>query len=353
MAVPFTITFHDHPSQGVELAVTGELDSVTAASLRAALDAVVLDRVVAVNATAITFIDSSGLHALLDADRAIHTAGGRFYLLDPSPAVRRILVLCGLDDHFAGRDLLWSTSDSTTRGPLETHLRGIITDLAGIVLNAASLRADLEQLVEFSCQVVPACSAASIALLVDGTPTTLAVTEHVALELDIVQYDNNEGPCLSALSGERIRVDVVDADERFPHFAIGATDRRVHSVLSMPIVHDDDVIGTLNLYSNEPEAFDETAEDIARLTSSQAAQAIARSAILTGARHRRDQLQAHYDQSVLVARAQGVLIATQRCSAEQARNLLANAASATGDTLLTIAERILDHARHHTGGSLR
>ena len=109
------------------------------------------------------------------------------------------------------------------------------------------------------------------------------------------------------------------------------------------------MVGTLNFYSFEPNAFDDTAEDIARLASSQAAHAIVRSDVLTAARQRRDQLQAHYDQTALVARAQGVLIATHHCSAEQARNLIHNAAAATSDSLLTIAQRILDTARRDPG----
>jgi GAF domain-containing protein len=226
------------------------------------------------------------------------------------------------------------------------HLRAIITELAGIVLTAPSLRDDLERLIGFSCHVLLHCSAASIALLIDGAPTTVAVSEHLALELDIAQYDNDEGPCLAALNGERIRVDILDADERFPHFAIGATDLRVHSVLSMPIVHHDDVVGTLNFYSHQPDAFDDTADHIARLASAEAAHAITRADVLSAARERREQLQARYDEGILVARAHGVVIAAQRCSTEQARNLLRHTAATTGDTLLTIAQRILDEARH-------
>jgi GAF domain-containing protein len=267
-------------------------------------------------------------------------------LIDRAPIVRRLLEITGLSDYFAERPP--PGIDATGDDPIEDRMRSIITDLAGIVLTATSLHDDLEHLIRFSCEVLPGCSAASIALLIDGEPTTVAVSEHVAFELDIAQYDNDEGPCLTALSGERIRVDIIAADERFPHFAMGAAEHRVNSILSMPIIHHGDVIGTLNFYSRHPDAFDDTADHIARLASGQAAHAIARSDVLTTARHRRDQLQAHYDEAALLARAQGVLIATERCSAEQARNLIHHAATTTGDTLLAIAGRILDAARTDT-----
>ena len=142
-----------------------------------------------------------------------------------------------------------------------------------------------------------------------------------------------------------IRIDIVETDERFPHFAVGAGDLRVHSVLSMPIEHHSGVVGTFNLYSHAPSAFDDTSDDIARLASSQAAHAIVRSDVLTarppaprpaaGARRRDD----------LVARAQGVLVATQLCSAEQARHLIRRTAAATDDSLVATARRILAAAR--------
>ena len=223
-------------------------------------------------------------------------------LTESSSTTTRLLELAGLRDHFVSQPAFTAPADAVVIDPVEPQLCEVITELAGIVLNAASLREDLEQVIGFSCRVLPGCDAGSIALLIDGAPTTVAVHEHVALELDVVQYRNDEGPCLSALGGERIRVDIVDADERFPHFAAGAADHRVNSVLSMPIHHHGDVVGTLNFYSFEPNAFDDTAEDIARLASSQAAHAIVRSDVLTAARQRRDQLQAHYDQTALVAR---------------------------------------------------
>ena len=344
MPADFTIAITDASSGGVQIAVTGELDVVTTPALRDALnEAAARGGAVALDLAEVTFIDSTALGALLEARRRLEATGG-LYMSHRSPVVSRLLQLAGLANHFANEPA--ARSEAAVDDPIQQRLHGIISELAGVLLTATSLRDDLEQLIGFSCQALPRCSAASVALLVDGEPTTVAVSDHLALELDGVQYDKDEGPCLAALDGQRVRVDLVDADERFPHFAVGATDRRVHSVLSMPILHDHDVVGTLNFYSRDTDAFDETADHIARLASSQAANAIARSDVLTATRQRRDQLRAHYEEAAVAARAQGVLMATQSCSAEQARNLLHHAAATTGDSLLTIAQRILDSARN-------
>jgi len=100
----------------------------------------------------------------------------------------------------------------------------------------------------------------------------------------MVQYDNGEGPCLAALGGDWVRVGYIPADERFPHFATGAADRRVLSVLSTPAIDHGLVVGSLNLYSRALEAFDERAQDTARVIAAEVAHALIKSAVLGTAR---------------------------------------------------------------------
>jgi anti-sigma B factor antagonist len=77
--------------------VSGELDLATAPRLSAAVadhgDAKLL--VLDLNAT--TFIDSTGVRALLDADRRGLGSGSRLVVVAGDGAVRRVLDLCGLD----------------------------------------------------------------------------------------------------------------------------------------------------------------------------------------------------------------------------------------------------------------
>jgi anti-anti-sigma factor len=79
---------------------TGELDLVTAPSLRAALeDAVALEpTLIVVTLREVTFLDSTGLGAIVAGWRAASDRGIQLRLLHPSPAVRRILDVTGLDE---------------------------------------------------------------------------------------------------------------------------------------------------------------------------------------------------------------------------------------------------------------
>jgi anti-sigma B factor antagonist len=55
-------------------------------------------RSVAVEAGGLTFVDSSGLMALVRARDAAAEAGATFRVREPSPALRRIAELCGLKE---------------------------------------------------------------------------------------------------------------------------------------------------------------------------------------------------------------------------------------------------------------
>jgi anti-anti-sigma factor len=48
----------------------------------------------------VRFIDSQGLHLLLDVDREASADGWQFAIIDGSPPVTRLLELTGLRDRF-------------------------------------------------------------------------------------------------------------------------------------------------------------------------------------------------------------------------------------------------------------
>jgi anti-sigma B factor antagonist len=56
--------------------------------------------VVAVDLSATTFIDSSGIGFLVANATRLHSQGKRFFLLKPSPKVRRVLALVKLERYF-------------------------------------------------------------------------------------------------------------------------------------------------------------------------------------------------------------------------------------------------------------
>ena len=86
------------PSPAVK--VVGDLDFSTTAELTQRLDEVIsMTRrgELIVDVTGVGFVDSTGMQALLLADRRCRDWGMRLIVRSPSPAMRQLLSLTGLD----------------------------------------------------------------------------------------------------------------------------------------------------------------------------------------------------------------------------------------------------------------
>src|SRR3954468_12148363 len=114
----------------------------------------------------------------------------------------------------------------------------------------------LEAVAELIERILPDCDAVSIGIVAQGLIATGAASGQLAVEADLVQYDRDEGPCLSsALQVRSVRIDVLGQDERFVHFAAGAMRFDVASTLSIPLRHGDSAVGSVNLYSRVEHGF--------------------------------------------------------------------------------------------------
>jgi len=91
----FTITRLDG-NGGLKLA--GELDVATAPRFSEVLAATSAQGDVVLDLSELTFLDSCGVRALLEAARA-RNGDGPIVVLDPSAAVSRVFEIIGLDQH--------------------------------------------------------------------------------------------------------------------------------------------------------------------------------------------------------------------------------------------------------------
>jgi ANTAR domain/GAF domain len=217
--------------------------------------------------------------------------------------------------------------------------------LADVIQNEESLGAALASIAEAATSSVPGCDAASIAISLEGRPITAAMTARIALELDMMQYDTHDGPCLSSFrSMSTLRLDVAERGDAFPHFSRAAQLRGVQGVLSVPALWGDDIVGTLNLYGRA-HPFDESAETIGVVLAAQVAIAVSRSPEFVAARNVVERAQRDLEDDAQVGMATGLLMVNEACTAEQAERLLQSAATHDEKTIVEIANRIVSH--HH------
>ncbi len=92
--IPDQATFQRGDRDGFRtLTVGGEIDLATASAFEAELDAVIAEAhsPADVDLSGVTFIDSSGLHALIRARKRVVGTGVRLVLVNPSDACRQVL----------------------------------------------------------------------------------------------------------------------------------------------------------------------------------------------------------------------------------------------------------------------
>jgi len=228
---------------------------------------------------------------------------------------------------------------------MSDDLVNTLAQLADVLQTQRTLGGTLAAIAEAATVSVPGCDAATIAISIRGRPATAAMTATVALELDMVQYDNDDGPCLTSFrTASALRIDLYEHGETFPHVAAAARRVGVRAVLSVPSIWGTETIATLNLYSRTG-PFDETAETVAAVLATQVAIAVSRSPEFVAARAVVEQAQRNTDDHSQIAIATGLLIGSQDCTREQAEGLLRQAATEDEQTILQIAQRIIEQHR--------
>ena len=81
----------------------------------------------------------------------------------------------------------------------------------------------------------------------DGSPATVASSSEEAKRLDEKQYAFDDGPCLTALRHQiTVLVPVVEADDRWAHYASTVSGEGIRSVLAVPIATDPGSAAALN-----------------------------------------------------------------------------------------------------------
>lgn len=129
-----------------------------------------------------------------------------------------------------------------------------------------------QRLVALACES-SGCDWAAITRWTDGRPPrTVASTGAVPEDVDRIQYQTGEGPCLTAAASETAtNIPDLRTDERWPRFSEAAiTETPVRSALAFHLTDEPDR-AALNLYSQRPNALTEESVAAGALFASHAA----------------------------------------------------------------------------------
>lgn len=84
----------------LSMKISGEMDMVIAKKVQPQIDRKLAEKNIKnliINMEKVTFIDSSGLGVIISSYRKIKTTKGRIYVVGASPAIKRILLLSGVN----------------------------------------------------------------------------------------------------------------------------------------------------------------------------------------------------------------------------------------------------------------
>ena len=204
----------------------------------------------------------------------------------------------------------------------------------------------LTQLANRAQEIVPDLVGVSVGRISKGLTFTLVATAAEIAVLDGIQYLAG-GPCVEGARSQEVREfnrdDELD-EEGWRLFAEATAARAVHSTLTLPVVTEDRVVGTVNLYAASDRAFVGHHDALAAVFGAWAAGAVANAdlsfATLKEAQAAPERVQAEH----VIDVATGIVAAQLGVDVEIARAHLSDAAVQAGVSMVQLARTIV-HAR--------
>lgn len=180
-----------------------------------------------------------------------------------------------------------------------------------------------------------------------GDLTSLGVTDPLVAQVDRLQYELRSGPCIDVALAERpVSFGDLSSSSQWPEFGRRGAELGVHSMLSYRLFLESDedadgerVIGGLNLYSRQRDAFDlDQALPVLPALGSYAALAVWGGTM----REQTASVERALGASRDIGAAQGILMERFKITRDDAFGLLAAASQASNRKLRDVAAELVD-----------
>jgi hypothetical protein len=223
------------------------------------------------------------------ADRLIGAATGvtmvRYNV--PYPAAFELLLalgrLHGRDLEDIARQILLITAQAGDPGsvpgdretPVPSVHETVGLRLLDLLCESTHPQQILDAITELAVEAIPHCDCASITLIKNGTPLTVAASDQRSRTVDESQYAGTAGPCLdAALTDDVVQVDDVSTRADEQKWAAVARDVGLTASVSLPIPASPEVVAALNIYSSRGPGWPTESIDAADILTAYAGDAI-------------------------------------------------------------------------------
>jgi GAF domain-containing protein len=176
-----------------------------------------------------------------------------------------------------------------------------------------------------------------------GEIETVAATDQLVWELDALQYELGEGPCLYAIREDGVTVvEHAGHEQRWPRYISQAVRRGLRAQMGLRLYVDGKTLGGLNLYSTEADEFEPDTPHLAELFATHAALAL-------GKAHENENLNIALATRADVGKAVGVLMMKHGLSDDRAFEYLVRVSSHTNVKLRDVAAEVVAQANEANG----
>jgi len=217
-----------------------------------------------------------------------------------------------------------------------------LTALLGIRLGGTPLSGVLQQLVEIARDGVVGADEVSITLVRNDKPWTAAYTGQLALDADEMQYERGYGPCIEAgMSGTLLLVEDMRREPRWPDYAANVAPRGVLSSMSVPLPLQTSVVGAINCYARTPGAFGDESTQAGSELAGHIAVAVVNAMGYQDAAKLADDMQTAMASRAVIEQAKGIIMAQNRCTADEAFNILRRASQGRNAKVRDLAQELV------------
>jgi GAF domain-containing protein len=221
-------------------------------------------------------------------------------------------------------------------------------ELQELLLSSEHIDEFLQQLTAYAANTVGNGMSCGITLRRDGRPTTVASSDDRASKVDEVQYGHDRGPCLSSMrTGEVNLVEDLADDDRWGAYRAGAMANGVRSSLSIPLVVRGMPTGAFNFYAGEAHAFGAEERAQAERFGVEASRVVALAIRMARHAELSENLQAALASRTTIDQALGVVMGQNRCTADEAFQILRAASQNRNVKLRDIAAEIIKAVTGH------
>ena len=185
----------------------------------------------------------------------------------------------------------------------------VFVDLAATLVGPYAVPDLAQRLVDGCVEVLDVWAAGLLLADPGSTPKVLAASTHQAELLELVQVRSGQGPCLEAMRRDELVVvdDVPARQEDWPDWVAGAQALGIDRAYGIPLHHEGETIGALNLFRRDAGPLGAGGLAVARSLADMATLAILQHRAMDEATTVTVQLQRALDSRVVIEQAKGVL----------------------------------------------